>query len=89
MRHLPIHIYGYNNEHDVFVYTVVKDTHRECGQPRHRFHKSPFCSVYTETQPRSFQTKTGSAAFSSLSFRPRKRWSSVNDRCNRSKSYAF
>uniref|UniRef100_A0A672R3F9 Laminin subunit alpha-5 n=1 Tax=Sinocyclocheilus grahami TaxID=75366 RepID=A0A672R3F9_SINGR len=36
---------------------------RECGQPRHRFQKSPFCSVYTETQPRSFQTKTESAAF--------------------------
>ncbi len=30
MGNLPIHIYGYNNEHDVIVYTV------ECGQPRHR-----------------------------------------------------
>ncbi len=64
MGNLPIHIYGYNNEHDVIVYTVVKDTQNECGQPRHRFQKSLFCSVYTETQPRSFQTKTGSAAFS-------------------------
>ncbi len=90
MGNLPIHIYGYNNEHDVIVYTVIKDTQRECGQPRHRFQKSPFWSVYTETQPRSFQTKTGSVAFfKSLSFQPRKHRSSVNDRRNRSKSYAF
>ncbi len=67
MGNLPIHIYGYNNEHDVIVYTVVKDTQRECGQPRPSFQKSPFCSVYTETQPQSFQTKTGSAAFSKVS----------------------
>ncbi len=65
-ENLPMHIYGYNNEHDVIVYTVVKDTQRECGQP-HSFQKSPFWSVYTETQPRSFQTKTGSAAFSKVS----------------------
>ncbi len=64
---LPIRIYGYNNEHDVIVYTVIKNTQRECGQPRHRFQKSPFWSVYTETQPRSFQTETGSAAFSKVS----------------------
>ncbi len=63
MGNLPIHIYGYNNEHDVFVYTVVKDTQSECGQPHHRFQKSPFWSVYTETLPQSFQTKTGSVAF--------------------------
>ncbi len=55
MGNLPIHIYGYNNEHDVIVYTV------ECGQPR------CFWSVYTETQPQSFQTKTGSAAFLKVS----------------------
>ncbi len=63
MGNLPIHIYGYNNEHDVIVYTVVKDTQSECGQSRHRFQKSPFLSVYTETLARSFLTKTGSAAF--------------------------
>ncbi len=67
MGNLPMHIYGYNNQHDIMVYMVVKDTQSECGQPRHRFQKSPFCSVYTETQPRSFQTKTGSAAFSKVS----------------------
>ncbi len=67
MGNLPIHIYGYNNEHDVIVYTVIEDTQKECGQPHHRFQKSPFWSVYTETQPRSFQTKTGSAAFSKVS----------------------
>ncbi len=59
---LPIHIYGYNNEYDAIVYTVVKDTQSECGQSCHRFQKSPLWSVYTET-PRSFQIKTGSAAF--------------------------
>ncbi len=67
MGNLPIHIYGYSNEHDVIVYTIVKDTKSECGQPRHRFQKSPFWSVYTETLPRSYQTKTGSAAFLILS----------------------
>ncbi len=45
----------------MLVYTVVKDMQCECGQPRHRFQKSPFWSVYIETQPRRFQTKTGSA----------------------------
>ncbi len=39
---LPIHIYGYNDEYDVIVYMVVKDTLFECGQPCHRFQKSPF-----------------------------------------------
>ncbi len=32
-----------------------------------RFQKSQFWSVYTETQRQSFQTKTGSAAFSKVS----------------------
>ncbi len=60
------------------------------GQPRHHFQKSQFWSVYTETQPRSFQSKTGSAAFSKVSvFEGGKRQSSVNNRCNSSKSYAF
>ncbi len=67
MGNRPIHIYGYNNEHDFIVYTVVKDTKSECGQPRHRFKKSPFWSVYTETLPQNFQTKTGSAAFFKVS----------------------
>ncbi len=67
MGYLHVYIYGYNNKHDVIVYTVVKDTQSECGQPSHRFQKSQFWSVYTETQPRSFQTKTGSAAFSKVS----------------------
>ncbi len=54
MGNLPIYIY----EHAVIVHT---DTQSECGQLRHCFQKSQFCSVYT---------KTGSAAFSkSLSFR--------------------
>ncbi len=44
MGNLFIHIYGYNNEH-VIVYKV------ECGQPRHRFQKSPFWSVYTRDAP--------------------------------------
>ncbi len=90
MGNLPIHIYWYNNDPDVIVYTVVKDTLSECGQPHHHFQKSLFCSVYTETQSRSFQTKMGSAAFSKVSvFEVRKRQSSVNSRRNLSKSYAF
>ncbi len=67
MGNLPIHINGCDNEHDVIVYTVIKDTQCECGQPHHRFQKSPFWSVYTESQPWSFQTKMGSAAFSKVS----------------------
>ncbi len=67
MVNLPTHSYGYNNEHGVIVYMVVKDTPKESGQQCHRFQKSPFLSLYTETQPRSFQTKTGSAAFSKVS----------------------
>ncbi len=59
-------IYGYNNEHD-FFYMAVKDTQRECRQLCHRFQKSLFWSVYTEMQPQSFQTKTGSAVFSKVS----------------------
>ncbi len=51
-RSIPIHIYGYNNVHDVIVYMVVKDPQSECRQPCHHFQKSPFWSVYTETQPR-------------------------------------
>ncbi len=47
MGYLSIHFYGYNNEHDVIVYTVVKDTQRECGQPRYRFQKSPFSTLKT------------------------------------------
>ncbi len=39
-----IYIYGYNNQHDVIVYTVVKDTQSECGQPSHHFQKSQFWS---------------------------------------------
>ncbi len=53
MGNLPIHIYGYNNEHDVIVYTVIKDTQSESEQLRHPFQKSQFWSIYTETQPRS------------------------------------
>ncbi len=50
MGNLPTHIYGYNNDHDVIVYMVVEDMQSECGQPRHHFQKSPFWSLYTETQ---------------------------------------
>ncbi len=66
MRNLHIHIYGYNNEHDVMVYTVIKDTQRDCGHPRHRF--QTLWSVYTETQPWSYQTKTGLQCFQTSLF---------------------
>ncbi len=42
MGNLPIVIYGYNNEHDIIFYTVVKDTQCKCGQPHHNFQKSQF-----------------------------------------------
>ncbi len=87
MRNLPIHTS--TTMSIMLLFTRSSRIHSECGQPHHRFQKSPFSSVYTETQPRSFQTKMVSAAFSKVCFRPRKRQSSVNDRCNRSKSYAF
>ncbi len=64
-------IYPYmsiGNEHDVILYTVVKDTQCECGQPCYRFQKSPFWFINTETQPQSFQTKTGSSAFQTSLF---------------------
>ena len=79
-----LYIYGYTNAPDVIVYTVVKDTQSECEQPRHCFQNSQFWSVYTETQPWSFQIKTGSAAFSKVFV-----FEGVSDRHNRSKSYAF
>ncbi len=50
----------------VFVYKVIKDRQKECGQPCYHFQKSPFWSIYTEKQPQSFQTKMGSAAFSNV-----------------------
>ncbi len=46
MGNLPIHIYGYNSVHDVIVYTVIKDTQSECGQPRHH-HKSLLFGPFT------------------------------------------
>ncbi len=45
MGNLPTHIYGYNNERDVMVYTVVKDTQSKCGEPCHRFQKSQFLTL--------------------------------------------
>ncbi len=63
MGNLPIHIYGYNNEHDVIVYTVVKDTQRDCGQPHHRFQKSPY---WSKLNPGIFKLKRGLEHFQNL-----------------------
>ncbi len=63
MGNLPIHIYGYNNEHDVIVYTVVKDTQCECGQLRHHFQKSPFWSFTLKHNPGVFKLKRGLQCF--------------------------
>ncbi len=60
MGNLHIHIYGYNNEHDVIVYTVVKDTQRECGQPCHCFQSLCF-GLFTLKRNRVFKLKRGSA----------------------------
>ncbi len=46
-------------------------------------------SVFTETQPQSFQTKTGSAGFSKVSIFEGGEMSCVIDRRNCSKMYAF
>ncbi len=82
MGTLPIHIYGDKYEHDVIVYTVVKDT-----QSQAIVFKSLSFGPFTLN---FHWTKTGSTAFSKVSiFEGRKRQSSVNDRRNRSKSYAF
>ncbi len=62
MGNLPIH----EHESMMLLLTLSSTICRECGQPRHCFQKSPFCSVYTERQPQIFQTKTGSAAFSKV-----------------------
>ncbi len=48
MGKLHIHIYRYNKEH-VIVYKVIEDTQSECGQPRHRFQKSPFSTLKTQS----------------------------------------
>ncbi len=77
MGNLPIHIYGYNNEHDVIVYTVVKDTQSECGQPRH------FGPFTLKRNPEVFKLKRGLQRFQKCVN------DSVNNRRNRSKSYAF
>ncbi len=56
------------NEHDVIVYMVIKDMLNECGQPHHNFQKFPFLSIYTEMQPRNFQTKRGLQHFQKAFF---------------------
>ncbi len=90
MGNLPIHIYGYNYEHDVIVYTVVKDTQRECGQSCHHFQKCPFGPLHCNASPEFSKLKWGMQRFrKSLFSKGQKRRSSVNDRRNRSKSYAF
>ncbi len=83
MGNLPIHIYGYNNEHDVIVYNVIKDTHGECGCA---FKSLCFGRFILKRNPRVFKLQQG---FKKVCFRTRKCWSSVNGRRNRSKSYAF
>ncbi len=68
MGNLPIHIYGYNNEHDVIVYMAVKDTQIECGQPRHRFQKSPFGPFTLKRNPGVFKLKQGPQRFQKFPF---------------------
>lgn len=70
LEHLPLHIYGYNNERDVIVYMVIKDTQSEYGQLHNRFQESPFLSIYTENATKLiFTLKQGLQFFPSLSFR--------------------
>ncbi len=51
------HIYGYNNEHD--VYMVVKDTQWECEQPSYNLKKSQFWSFTLKRNPGVFELKQG------------------------------
>ncbi len=57
---LPTHIYGYNNEHDVIVYTVVKDT-----QSSHAivFKSLRFGPFTLKRNPEVFQIKRGLQRF--------------------------
>ncbi len=82
MGNLPIHIYGYNNEHDVIVYNVIKDTQGECG---FAFKSLCFGQFILKRNPEFSNYNS----FKKVCFRPRKCRSSVNGRRNRSKSYAF
>ena len=60
----------------------------EHGCLRHRLHICPSTLVQTETQPQSFQTKTGSAVFSIIFvLGVVKRRSSVYARWKRGRSY--
>ncbi len=63
MLGLPIHIYGYNNEHDVIVYTVVKDTQRECGRPHIIFKSLRFGPFTLKRNPGVFKVKRGLQRF--------------------------
>ncbi len=59
--------YGYNNEHVVIVYTAVKDTQSEFGQPRHVFKSLHFGPFILKRNPGVFKLKRGGAAFSKVS----------------------
>ncbi len=76
MGNLPTHIYGYNNEHD--VYMVVKDTQWECEQPSYNLKK--FWSFTLKRNLGVFELKRGLQHFQKSPFRPRKHWSSANNR---------
>ncbi len=68
------------------VYMVAKNTQCECGQP---FQKSPHFGPFTlKRNPRVFKLKQGLQLLESLPFSSVENVS-VNDRRNRSKSYAF
>ncbi len=69
MGNLPTHIYWYNNEHYVIVYTVVKDTQSECGQPCHRFQKNLSFGPFTlKDNPGVFKLKRGLRRFRKSQF---------------------
>ncbi len=68
MGNLPVHIYRYNNEHDVIVYTVIKDTQCECGQPRHCFQILRFGPFTLKRNPRVFKLKRGLQHFQKCPF---------------------
>ncbi len=90
MGSLPIHIHGYNNVHDVIVYTVIKDTQsKNVGSHAIVFKRLCFYPFTLKHNPRVYKLKRGLQRFQKSIFEGGKRWNSVKDRYNRSKSYAF
>ncbi len=63
MGNLSIHIYGYNNEHDVIVYAVVKDGSVNVGSHAIIFKSLHFGPFTLKCNPGVFKLKWGLQRF--------------------------